>query len=67
MVNGLQGEETDKLRDQKVYYHRIGSKQSDDVIIFQKKEMPEAMIQSHVTHDGAYLLLSILKGNGDKG
>jgi len=34
MVHGEQGQETDKLRDQKVYYHRIGTKQAEDVLSF---------------------------------
>ena len=63
MVHGEQGQETDKLRDQKVYYHRIGTKQAEDVLSFQMKDLPEAMVQSHVSHDGAYLLLTISRGN----
>lgn len=27
------------------------------------KDLPEAMVQSHVSHDGAYLLLTISRGN----
>lgn len=33
-VAGKQGQETDKLQNMKVYYHRVGQKQHTDVLLF---------------------------------
>lgn len=62
-VDGKQGQETDKLQNMKVYYHRIGQEQSADVLLFEYPQMPEALVGAHTTHDGDYLLISINKGN----
>ncbi|KAF9526276.1 prolyl oligopeptidase [Crepidotus variabilis] len=40
-----------------VYYHKLGSTQADDILIFQDKEHPEWMYGIDLTEDGKYLLL----------
>ena len=65
-VTGKQGQETDKLQNMKIYYHRVGSSQSEDVLMFDYPEMPEAMVASHTTNDGKYLLIQISQGTDGK-
>jgi len=43
-VDGKQGQETDKLQNMKIYYHRIGTKQEQDVLLFDFPQEPEAMV-----------------------
>lgn len=62
-VSGKQGQETDKLQNQKVYYHRIGEKQNQDTMVFAYPDIPTALLASRTTHDGNYLLISIEQGN----
>jgi prolyl oligopeptidase len=50
----------------KVYYHRVGTKQEKDVLLFEYPEMPDAMVAAHPTHEGDYLLITINKGNDGK-
>lgn len=42
---------------QKVYYHRIGTPQSDDILVFQNKEFPQRNFSADVTTDETYLLV----------
>jgi prolyl oligopeptidase len=37
-VSGKQGQETDKLENMKVYYHKLGQKQSEDALLFEYPE-----------------------------
>ncbi len=44
-------------RDSKVYYHRIGTPQSDDALVFEEPGNPEWESQPELTDDGRYLVL----------
>src|SRR5690348_5194542 len=48
--------------NQKVYYHRIGTPQSDDVLVYRRPDHPDWGFQTQVTEDGRYLILTIWKG-----
>lgn len=48
--------------NQKVYYHRIGDPQSDDVLIYERPDEPEWGFRPKVTEDGRYLVLTCTKG-----
>ena len=53
--------------DQKVYYHRLGTPQSDDKLVFSKPDLPHAyvtvgFVQRGFCDDGRYLFLSIDDG-----
>lgn len=48
--------------NQKVYYHRVGTSQGDDVLVYKRSDHPEWGFQSNVTDDGRYLILTIWKG-----
>ncbi|RFC51274.1 MAG: prolyl oligopeptidase, partial [Verrucomicrobia bacterium] len=46
-----------KLANRKIYYHRLGTAQSADVLIFELPEHPEWLFSAGVTDDGRYLLI----------
>lgn len=46
----------------KVYYHRLGTKQSEDQLIYERKDQPEWGFGSWTSEDGAYLLIDARKG-----
>eukprot|EP00048_Salpingoeca_helianthica_P022591 m.19194 g.19194 ORF g.19194 m.19194 type:complete len:743 (+) comp7533_c1_seq1:1353-3581(+) len=46
----------------KLYYHRIGTPQSEDVLCFEMPENPKWMSGLEVTDDGQYFLLFISEG-----
>ena len=55
-----EGEEYQRLnRDSRVWYHRIGTPQSADVLVFEHPEHPAWGTELVVTEDGRYLLLSL--------
>jgi prolyl oligopeptidase len=58
--------EKTKLEDvnyyQKLYYHRIGTPQSADSLVYERKDQKEWGFDGHVTEDGKYLIVSIWQG-----
>ncbi len=46
----------------KLYYHRLGTKKSEDKIIFQKPDQKEWNFGGDVTEDGRYLIIGIWYG-----
>ena len=58
-VDHKKGSETDKLEHHSVYYHRLHTPQSADVLVFSTPQQPKWMNSAEVTDDGAYLLLTI--------
>eukprot|EP00164_Ancoracysta_twista_P001386 GFYU01001808.1.p1 GENE.GFYU01001808.1~~GFYU01001808.1.p1 ORF type:complete len:731 (-),score=242.18 GFYU01001808.1:192-2330(-) len=54
------GTETDAAKDQKVYYHRVGTPQSEDVLIFEAPPGEEKWLFGvEVSDDGKYLIITI--------
>lgn len=51
---------------QKLYYHRVGTDQSEDVLVYQRRDEPDWMFGAEVTEDGRYLIISVSKGTDDK-
>jgi prolyl oligopeptidase len=51
---------------QKVWYHRVGTPQTDDVLVYWRPECPEWTYSPEVSEDGRYLILSVSKGAGSK-
>ncbi len=49
---------------QKVYFHRIGTPQSADELIFQRADQPKWLFGAGVSHDGRYLVITIREGTG---
>ena len=49
-------------RFHRLYYHRLGTPQSDDRLIYQRLEHPDWGMTGHVTEDGRYLVISLWLG-----
>lgn len=56
------GTETESNRNQKLFYHKLGTSQGEDVLVWEDNENPELMASAEVTDDDHYLLLFIRKG-----
>lgn len=52
--------------DQKVYYHRLGTDQSADVLVYERPDQPEWGFTPEVTDDGRYLVLTVWKGTDSR-
>lgn len=51
-------------KEQKLYYHRLGTPQSQDVIVYYRPDQPDWTYYGAVTDDGRYLLISVSPGGG---
>jgi prolyl oligopeptidase len=51
---------------QKIYYHRLGTDQSEDVLVYDEPDDKEMGFFPHVTDDGRYLLIHAWKGTDDE-
>jgi prolyl oligopeptidase len=54
------------LSGQAIYYHRIGTPQSEDRLIYERKDLPTWFVGGATTEDGRYLLVSMAKGSGNE-
>lgn len=52
--------------NQKVYYHRVGTAQSQDVLVYKRPDEPSWGFGLRVSEDGRYLVLTVWKGTNDK-
>lgn len=50
----------------KVYYHRVGTSQDRDVLVYENPDEPSWGYQAEVTEDGRYLVITVWKGTDDK-
>ncbi|MDP1579220.1 MAG: prolyl oligopeptidase family serine peptidase [Candidatus Didemnitutus sp.] len=50
------------LANQKIYYHRLGTPQADDQLIYERPDQPKWGLGGGVTEDGRYLLISVWEG-----
>ena len=59
-------DETNKYEDinyyQKLYYHRLGTPQSEDLLIYHRPDEKEWGFSGGVSEDGRYLIISVWKG-----
>ncbi|KAF5740916.1 prolyl endopeptidase [Tripterygium wilfordii] len=53
------GTETNSNLDHELYYHFLGTDQSEDILCWRDSENPKYMFSADVTEDGKYLLLYI--------
>ncbi|KAL5013132.1 hypothetical protein ScPMuIL_007402 [Solemya velum] len=56
------GTETTSNLNQKLYYHRLGTDQAEDVLIAEFPDNPKWMIGAELSDCGRYLVLSISEG-----
>ena len=47
---------------QKLYYHRLGTPQAEDILIYQRNDQKEWGFSGSVTEDGRYLIISVWQG-----
>lgn len=47
---------------QKLYYHRLGTPQSEDILIYERPDQKEWGFSGRVTEDGRYLIVSVWMG-----
>jgi len=52
--------------NQKVYYHRIGTAQSQDVLVYKRPDEPSWGFGLRVSEDGRYLVMEVWKGTDHK-
>jgi prolyl oligopeptidase len=59
-----------KLEDvnyyQKLYYHRLGTPQAEDILIYHRPDQKEWGFSGGVTEDGKYLVISVWLGTDSK-
>ncbi|MHB8216702.1 MAG: prolyl oligopeptidase family serine peptidase [Candidatus Sulfotelmatobacter sp.] len=51
---------------QKLYYHRLGTAQSEDRLIYERRDNKEMMFSGGVTDDGHYLIIHVSQGTSPK-
>lgn len=53
-------------RFQKVYYHRLGTPQSEDSLIYHRPDQENWSLGAGVTEDGQYLIIDVRRGTDTK-
>jgi prolyl oligopeptidase len=51
------------IANQKLYYHRVGTPQSSDILIYERPDQPTWFIWGSLTEDGRYLLIALARGS----
>jgi prolyl oligopeptidase len=54
------------LSGQSLYYHRVGTPQSQDTLVYERKDLASWIINGDVTEDGRYLLIPMYQGAENK-
>ena len=64
------GDEKTKLQSanyfQKIYYHRVGTPQAEDTLVYERKDQKEWGLGAGVTDDGKYLAIRVSQGTSPK-
>jgi prolyl oligopeptidase len=53
---------TAAVRNQKVYYHSVGTPQEQDLLVYERTDQPDFLFGVNVTEDGRYLVISVSQG-----
>jgi prolyl oligopeptidase len=51
---------------QKVYYHKLGTPQTEDVLVYERTDQKDWLFGGSVTEDGNYLIVTIYQGTDTK-
>ena len=51
---------------QKVYYHKLGTPQAEDVLVYERPDQKDWLFGGSVTEDGNYLIVTIYQGTDVK-
>jgi prolyl oligopeptidase len=61
------GEEKKGLNEfQKLFFHKLGTKQSEDALVYERKDHADWGFGGAVTDDGRYLIISVSEGTDTK-
>ena len=52
--------------NKKIYYHKIGTPQDEDLLVYERPNEPKQGLYAWVTEDGKYLLIQISQGTDTK-
>ncbi|HAB15226.1 MAG TPA: prolyl oligopeptidase family serine peptidase [Verrucomicrobiota bacterium] len=62
-----EGEKLSKINEfQKLYYHRLGTPQTDDVLVYHRADQPKWGFTGLTTEDGRYLVIPATEGTDTK-
>ncbi len=50
----------------KLYFHKMGTPQSEDVLVYERPDHKDWLFQGRVTDDGAYLIIHVARGTESK-
>jgi prolyl oligopeptidase len=50
------------VQNHRLFYHRLGTPQSQDVLVFESPENPDWLVFGEVSHDGQFLVMHIQEG-----
>ena len=50
----------------KLYFHKLGTPQSEDALIYERPDHKDWLFQGKVTEDGAYLIINVARGTESK-
>jgi prolyl oligopeptidase len=53
---------TNVVRNQRIYYHRVGTPQSADQVIYDRKDQPDWLFDTEVTDDGRFAIITVFQG-----
>ncbi len=53
-------------KNQAVYFHRVGTPQSEDALVYARPDNPEWGFFAAESHDGAHLVIHVWKGTDDR-
>ena len=51
---------------QKIYYHKLGTPQAEDVLVYERPDQKEWLFAGSVTEDGNYLIINVSEGTDVK-
>ena len=49
-------------RNMKLYYHKLGTSQEEDILVYERPDQPDWGLYGTVTDDGQYLIINITQG-----
>jgi prolyl oligopeptidase len=55
-----------QLSGHALYYHRVGTPQSQDVLVYDRKDLPSWLINGWTSEDGRYLMVRVARAAGLK-
>lgn len=57
---------TDVNRNQRIYYHRINKPQTSDQLIYDRKDQPDWLFDTHVSDDGKFAIITVFQGTDQR-